>query len=67
MQLLFQILNPLKKDKIKIKKTSITTKHLEFEINKDIVEYLGKNNRHRPKLVVGFSAETENLTQNATI
>lgn len=57
---------PLKKDKIKIKKDFGKTKHLEFEINKDIVEFLGKNNRHRPKLVVGFSAETENLAHNAT-
>ena len=29
------------------------------------MEYLGKNNRYRPKLVVGFAAETENLNKNA--
>ena len=27
--------------------------------------FLGKNNMHRPKLVVGFSAETENLIANS--
>ena len=26
---------------------------------------MGKNNRHRPKLVIGFSAETEKLLQNS--
>ena len=31
----------------------------------DILNYIGKNNRHRPKLVIGFSAETENLIQNS--
>ena len=29
--------------------------------------FLGKNNLHRPKLVVGFSAETSNLTQNSIL
>ena len=38
---------------------------MSLEKNKDIVEYLAKNNKHRPSLVVGFSAETENLTKNA--
>ena len=27
--------------------------------------YLGKNNRYRPKLLVGFSAETENVIKNS--
>ncbi len=31
----------------------------------DILSYIGKNNRHRPKLVIGFSAETENILQNS--
>ena len=26
---------------------------------------LSKNNKHRPRLVAGFSAETENLTKNS--
>ena len=29
------------------------------------MEYLGKNNKCRPKLVVGFSAETENIDKNS--
>ena len=33
--------------------------------NKDILEYLGKSNKLRPKLLVGFSAETENLIKNS--
>ena len=27
--------------------------------------FLGKNNRHSPKLLVGFSAETDNLVKNS--
>tara|TARA_A100001015_G_scaffold321410_1_gene451998 strand:+ start:1583 stop:2806 length:1224 start_codon:yes stop_codon:yes gene_type:complete len=33
----------------------------------DILNYLGKNNQYRPRLVVGFSAETEKLLQNSKI
>ena len=33
----------------------------------DILNYLGKNNQHRPKLVIGFSAETEKLLRNSKI
>ena len=33
--------------------------------NPDILEYLGKNNKFRPKVVVGFSAETEDLIKNS--
>ncbi len=38
-----------------------------MEENKDILEYISKNNKHRPKLVVGFSAETENLNKNSIL
>ena len=38
---------------------------MELQKNIDIVEFLGKNNKHRPKLVIGFAAETENLNKNA--
>ena len=44
---------PKNKNKQKIKK------------NKDILEYLGKNNKLRPKLVIGFSAETEKVIENS--
>ena len=50
----------------KIKKNNLNTNVLNLEKNKDILEYLGKNNKLRPKLVVGFSAETENLIENST-
>ena len=52
----------IKKNKIKKsnKKESII-----LDKTVDILNYLGKNNYHRPKLVVGFSAETENLMKNS--
>ena len=56
---------PKVKSKQKIKK-SLNSNFLNLEKNKDILEYLGKNNKLRPKLVVGFSAETENLIENST-
>ena len=54
----------LPKNKSKFKKSKFF-KSIKIEKSKDILEYLGKNNNHRPKLVVGFSAETENLNKNA--
>ena len=56
---------PIKKSKVKIKKDNIKLKSIAFERNRDIVEFLGKNNKHRPSLVIGFAAETENLNKNA--
>ena len=56
---------PIKKSKVKIKKDNIKLKSIELERNRDIVEFLGKNNKHRPSLVIGFAAETENLNKNA--
>ena len=38
---------------------------LELIKNQDILNFLGKNNKLRPKIVVGFSAETENLLNNS--
>ncbi len=58
---------PSKKIKKKIKKDFFTTKSIEIEKNIDIVEYLSKTNKHRPKLVVGFSAETEHLHKNSIL
>ncbi len=51
--------------KQKIKKNNKNYNILNLEKNRDILEYLGKNNKLRPKLVVGFSAETENLIENS--
>ena len=56
---------PIKKYKSKLKKEKKIIKSIEIVKNNDIVEYLGKNNKHRPKLVVAFSAETENLNRNS--
>ena len=58
---------PLKKSKNKLKKKQNDFKSIDLENNKDIVEYLGKNNKNRPRIVVGFSAETEDLNKNAII
>ena len=49
----------------KIKKENLNLKLINFVKNKDILEYISKNNKYRPRLVVGFSAETENLLKNS--
>ena len=33
--------------------------------NNDILEFLSKNNKNRPRIVAGFSAETENVIKNS--
>ena len=50
--------------KKKIKKKEMR-ENLILNSTVDILNYLGKNNRHRPKLVIGFSAETEKLLHNS--
>ena len=57
---------PKNKSKQKIKKDKNKFTSLDLEKNKDILEYLGKNNKLRPKMLVGFSAETEKLIENST-
>ena len=47
----------------KIKKENF--ENLEIEKNKDILDYTSKHNSLRPKLVIGFAAETENLVENS--
>ena len=49
--------------KKKIKKNKLN--FIKLEKNIDILSYLGKNNKLRPRIVVGFSAETENLIKNS--
>ena len=56
---------PRNKKNHKIKKDKKKFNVLDLEKNKDILEYLGKNNKLRPKVLVGFSAETENLIENS--
>ena len=47
----------------KIKKHNFS--HLELEKNIDILNYVSKHNSLRPKLVIGFAAETNNIQENA--
>jgi phosphopantothenoylcysteine decarboxylase / phosphopantothenate---cysteine ligase len=58
-------LKPKERSKTKIKKTDISFKSINFIKNNDILEYISKNNKHRPRLVAGFSAETEKLIKNS--
>ena len=58
---------PVKKNDNKIKKNNNKFNSIKIEKSKDILEYLGKNNEYRPRLVVGFSAETEGLTKNSLL
>ena len=52
-----------KKNKIKKEKKF---DEIKVEKNIDILNFLGSNNRYKPKLLVGFSAETDNLIKNST-
>ena len=52
-----------KKNNNKIKKKE--NLNLEFEKNIDILNYISKHNSLRPKLVIGFAAETNDLEKNA--
>ena len=56
---------PLTLERNKIKKNQIS--EIKIEKNPDILSFLGKNNRFKPKFLVGFSAETENLIKNSKI
>ena len=56
---------PINKSKSKIKKNNLNTSNIILEKNPDILNFLSKNNRSRPRIVVGFSAETENVIQNS--
>ena len=51
----------------KLKKSGqVTEAELKLTINPDILATISKPGPRRPRLVVGFAAETENLTENAT-
>jgi phosphopantothenoylcysteine decarboxylase/phosphopantothenate--cysteine ligase len=55
--------------KTKVKKNEKIKKddylYLELEKNIDILNYVSKHNSLRPKLVIGFAAETNNVQKNA--
>tara|TARA_Y100000022_G_scaffold199398_1_gene211762 strand:- start:262 stop:1461 length:1200 start_codon:yes stop_codon:yes gene_type:complete len=52
-----------KKNDVKIKKRDDFT--IKLEKNIDILNYVSNHNSMRPKLVIGFAAETNNLENNA--
>ena len=56
---------PVVKSKNKIKKENMNLNSINFIKNNDILEYICKHNKYRPRLVAGFSAETDNLTRNS--
>ena len=56
---------PAEKKRNKIKKDKLDFKSINFIKNKDILEFISKNNRNRPKIVAGFSAETKDITKNS--
>ncbi len=58
---------PVKKSKQKIKKDQKSLNTVKLEKNPDILDFLSKNNKSRPRVVVGFSAETENVIKNSKI
>ncbi len=51
------------KKSAKIKKENYN--NLELEKNIDILNYVSKHNSLRPKLVIGFAAETNNIEENS--
>ena len=53
----------IEKNDIKIKKKNELT--IKLEKNVDILNYISNHNSMRPKLVIGFAAETNNLEDNA--
>jgi phosphopantothenoylcysteine decarboxylase/phosphopantothenate--cysteine ligase len=57
---------PIEKSKNKIKKDKLNFKSINFIKNNDILNFLSKNNRNRPQIVAGFSAETESVIKNST-
>ena len=58
---------PVSKSKNKIKKNDKKFISINMEKNEDVLNYLSKNNKARPKIVVGFSAETENVIYNSKL
>ncbi len=56
---------PAEKNKDKIKKDELNFQSINFVKNIDILNFLSKNNRNRPQIVAGFSAETKNVIKNS--
>ncbi len=60
-------IKPSQKNKNKIKKSKLNLKSISFIKNNDILEFLSKNNRNRPQVVAGFSAETRDVIKNSSL
>jgi len=58
---------PINKSINKIKKKDKNLSEVSLKKNADILDFLGKNNKARPRIVVGFSAETENVIENSKL
>ena len=58
---------PTERNKEKIKKSSQDLKSINVIKNRDILEFISKNNKNRPRVVAGFSAETQNVNKNSFI
>ena len=56
---------PTERSKNKIKKSSLNLKSINVIKNYDILEFISKNNKNRPRIVAGFSAETQNVNKNS--
>ena len=58
---------PAEKNENKINKNELNFKSINFVKNEEILDFVSKNNKNRPKIVAGFSAETKNIIKNSTI
>ena len=58
---------PINKSINKIKKKDKNLSEVSLKKNADILDFLGKSNKARPRIVVGFSAETENVIENSKL
>ena len=56
---------PIQKHKNKLKKDKLNFESINFIKNNDILEFISKNNKSRPRIVAGFSAETQDVLRNS--
>ena len=56
---------PIQKHKNKLKKDKLNFESINFIKNNDILEFISKNNKSRPQIVAGFSAETHDVLRNS--
>ena len=56
---------PIQKNKNKLKKDKLNFESINFIKNNDILEFISKNNKSRPQIVAGFSAETDDVLGNS--